>query len=211
MSLWCPQVIAGIGEFDNTLVSRSFSIGLRRKGINEEIIYLDDDYFDEQAKRRSSLESWSAAIEPEFLLRVPVVSNGVGNRMRDNWLTLLKIAQLAGVSWIDKCNDAIQELEIKRKAETSALTTNDLLMDLRDVLGLFSGPEIGSRELLERLLNLPEGDWQFANLGRAISSKWLAQKLRPYGIFAQRRNTGKVYMMADFDETFRRFLPTQNT
>ena len=43
MSLWCPQVIAGIGEFSDTLVSRSISIGLRRKGINEEIIYLDDN------------------------------------------------------------------------------------------------------------------------------------------------------------------------
>ena len=65
--------------------------------------------------------------------------------------------------------------------------------------------------LLERLLDLPEGDWHSANHGRAISSKWLAQKLRPYGIVAQRRNTGKVYMMADFGETFWRFLPTQTT
>ncbi|NDD43419.1 MAG: DUF3631 domain-containing protein, partial [Rhodobacteraceae bacterium] len=32
--------------------------------------------------------------------------------MRDNWLPLLQIAQLAGVKWVEKCNDAIQELEI---------------------------------------------------------------------------------------------------
>ena len=88
--------------------------------------------------------------------------------------------------------DAIQELEINRKAEKIGLTTNDLLLDLREVLNAFSGPEIGSRELLERLLSLPDADWQSANHGRAISSKWLAQKLRPYGIVAQRRNTGKV-------------------
>ena len=211
MSLWCPQVIAGIGDFEDTLISRSISIGLRRKGINEEIIYLDDRYFDEQAEMRSALENWSNTIDPKVLLRVPPVPDGVGNRMRDNWLPLLQIAQLAGVSWVEKCNDAIQELEMKRKAETSALTTNDLLLDIREVLNQFSGPEIGSRELLERLLDLPEGDWHSANHGRAISSKWLAQKLRPYGIVAQRRNTGKVYMMADFDETFRRFLPTQTT
>ena len=72
----------------------------------------------------------------------------------------------------------------------------------------FSGPEIGSRELLERVLAYPDGDWHSANHGRGISSKWLAQKLRPYGIVAHRRNTGKVYMMADFDETFLRFLPS---
>jgi hypothetical protein len=57
MSLWCPQVIAGIGDFEDTLISRSISIGLRRKGINEEIIYLDDRYFDEQAEMRSALEN----------------------------------------------------------------------------------------------------------------------------------------------------------
>jgi hypothetical protein len=50
-------VIAGIGDFEDTLISRSISIGLRRKGINEEIIYLDDRYFDEQAEMRSALEN----------------------------------------------------------------------------------------------------------------------------------------------------------
>ena len=66
------------------------SIGLRRKGINEEIIYLDDRYFDEQAEMRSALENWSNTIDPEVLLRVPPVPDGVGNRMRDNWLPCCK-------------------------------------------------------------------------------------------------------------------------
>ena len=207
MSLWCPQVIAGIGDFEDTLISRSISIGLRRKGINEEIIYLDDRYFDEQAEMRSALENWSNTIDPKVLLRVPPVPDGVGNRMRDNWLPLLQIAQLAGVSWVEKCNDAIQELEIKRKAETSALTVNDLLMDLREVLSTFTGPEIGSNELLQLLLFQSDGDWHSANNGRTITSKWLAMKLRPYGIMAQRRSKCNVYMLADFEDAFKRYLP----
>ena len=207
MSLWCPQVIAGIGEFDDTLVSRSISIGLRRKGINEEIIYLDDSYFDAQAEARTSIENWSNALDPTVLLRVPVVPDGVGNRMRDNWLPLLQIAQLADVSWIEKCNDAIEELEIKRKAEAAALTVNDLLVDLREVLRTFSGPEIGSSALLELLQGLPEGDWHIANNGRTITSKWLAKQLRPYSITPYRRRTGNVYMLADFEDAFNRYLP----
>ena len=207
MSLWCPQVIAGIGDFEDTLISRSISIGLRRKGINEEIIYLDDRYFDEQAEMRSALENWSNTIDPKVLLRVPPVPDGVGNRMRDNWLPLLQIAQLAGVSWVEKCNDAIQELEIKRKAETSALTVNDLLMDLREVLSTFTGPEIGSNELLQLLLFQSDGDWHSANNGRTITSKWLAVKLRPYGIMAQRRSKRNVYLLADFEDAFKRYLP----
>ena len=207
MSLWCAQAIAGIGDFSDTLISRSISIGLRRKGINEEIIYLDDGYFDDQAEMRSALENWSNTIDPELLLRVPPVPDGVGNRMRDNWLPLLQIAQLAGVSWVEKCNDAIQELEIKRKTETSALTVNDLLMDLREVLSTFTGPEIGSNELLELLLFQSDGDWHSANNGRTITSKWLAIKLRPYGITTQRRSKCNVYMLADFEDAFKRYLP----
>ena len=207
MSLWCPQVIAGIGEFSDTLVSRSISIGLRRKGINEEIIYLDDGYFDEQAEMRSALQNWSNTIDPEVLITVPSIPDGVGNRMRDNWLPLLQIAQLAGASWVEKCHDAIQVLEIKRKAETSALTVNDLLMDLREVLRKFTGPEIRSSELLERLLCISEGDWHSANNGRTITSKWLAMKLRPYGITVQRRSDCNVYMLADFEDAFKRYLP----
>jgi len=207
MSLWCPQVIAGIGGFDDTLVSRSISIGLRRKGINEEVTYLDDAYFDAQAEARTSIENWANAIDPSVLLKLPVVPDGVGNRMRDNWLPLLQIAQLASVSWIEKCNDAIQELEIKRKTEATALTFNDLLLDLREVLRTFIGPEIGSSALLELLQGLPEGDWHVANNGRTITSKWLAKQLRPYSITPYRRRTGNVYMLADFEDAFNRYLP----
>ena len=56
---------------------------------------------DEQAEMRSALENWSNTIDPKVLLRVPPVPDGVGNRMRDNWLPLLQIAQLAGVSWVE--------------------------------------------------------------------------------------------------------------
>ena len=118
--------------------------------------------------------------------------------MRDNWLPLLQIAQLAGVSWTEKCNDAIQELEIKRKVEATAITSNDLLLDLREVLRTFSGSKIGSSALLELLQGLPEGDWHIANNSRTITSKWLAQRLRPYSITPYRRRAGNVYMLVDF-------------
>ena len=92
-------------------------------------------------------------------------------------------------------------------SNSAALTVNDLLLDLREVLNKFIGPEIGSSELLERLNRLSEGDWHVANNGRAITSKWLAQRLRPYSITPYRRRTGNVYMLADFEDAFNRYLP----
>ena len=87
------------------------------------------------------------------------------------------------------------------------MTVNDLLMDLREVLSAFTGPEIGSNELLQLLLLQSDGDWYAANSGRSITSKWLARKLRPYGITAQRRSKFNVYMLADFEDAFKRYLP----
>ena len=207
MSLWCPQVIAGIGDFEDTLISRSISIGLRRKGINEKIVYMDDGYFDDQTEMRSFLENWSTTIDSRVLLRVPPVPDGVGNRMRDNWLPLLQIAQLAGVSWVEKCNDAIQELEIKRKAETSALTVNDLLMDLREVLSTFTGPEIEAMSYCNSFCSNLMATGILQKNGRTITSKWLAVKWCLHGIMAQRRSKCNVYMLADFEDAFKRYLP----
>jgi len=70
-----------------------------------------------------------------------------------------------------------------------------------------SGPEIGSSALLELLQGLPEGDWHIANNGRTITSKRLAQKMRQYSITPYRRRTGNVYMLADFEDAFNRYLP----
>ena len=102
---------------------------------------------------------------------------------------------------------AVNSEKIKRKAEATAITFNDLLLDLREVLRTFIGPEIGSSALLELLQSLPEGDWNIANSGRAITSKWLAKQLRPYSITPYRRRTGNVYMLTDFEDAFNRYLP----
>ena len=99
---------------------------------------------------------------------------------------------------------AIQSL---LEGQATALTVNDLLIDLREVLRTFIGPEIGSSALLELLQGLPEGDWHVANNGRTITSKWLAKQLRPYSITPYRRRTGNVYMLADFEDAFNRYLP----
>ena len=192
MSLWCPQVIAGIGEFGDTLTSRSILIGLRRKGINELIIDLDDTYFEANASIRNWLSEWSENLVRDELSVVPYVPDGIGNRIRDNWLPLLKIAALAGGDWIEKANAAIQELEINHKAESSEIGISELLWDLREILINFSGPEIPSSELLKQLLYNSESNWNTAHQGRAINSKWLVKRLRPYSIVPRSRNKANV-------------------
>lgn len=58
-SLWCPQVIAGIGEFEDTLMSRSIVIGLRRKLAAEKVRRMPISYFEHQEMVRGFLSEWA--------------------------------------------------------------------------------------------------------------------------------------------------------
>lgn len=207
MSLWGAQAIAGIGEFDNTLESRSIKIGLRRKGENENVTEIDDTYFDAQSTMRGWLASWSSNVAKQNLLIEPIMPSEIGNRRRDNWKPLFQIAQLAGEEWIKKGFAALEELELKRKSNTAVSQSNELLADLRHILSDYTGPEISSSELLKKLLRQNESEWDRANHGRAITSKWLLKQLRPYGITAHRRNQFNAYMLADLQDAFDRYLP----
>ena len=67
-----------------------FQISFMRKGINELIIDLDDTYFEANASIRNWLSEWSENLARDELSVVPNVPDGIGNRIRDNWLPLLK-------------------------------------------------------------------------------------------------------------------------
>lgn len=206
MSLWCPQVIAGIGEFPDTLTSRSIVIGLRRKGAGELVDYLSDSLFEEFRAHREELKELADGIQPAQLLTTPSMPEKAVNRVGDNWTPLFQIAVLAGNERVERTTSAFQELEVKRKQFGAIPTDSDLLADIRLVVSNCDAPEIPSGKLLQRLLALPEGDWHRANSGREITSKWLANRLRPYGIVPRRKAAGNVYLMADFVDTFTRYL-----
>lgn len=207
--LWCAQAIAGIGEFADTIHSRSIVIGLRRKGANEDIVYLDDQFFDEQVDIRTALESISAETGKAVLeLDVPKPASAV-NRRWDNWKPLFQVAALAGGGWPVRARDAFEELEVTQKAYSSEMSSNELLLALRDLIDAKSPPEISSTVLLDTLLRSAP-DWHTANNGRAITAKWLTGQLRPYGVQARKRAKCNVYLIADLADAFNRYLPPQN-
>ena len=117
------------------------------------------------------------------------------------------MAALDGGDWIEKANAAIQEHEVKHKEEISEIGISDLLLDLREILINFSGPEIPSSELLNQLLYNSESNWNTAHQGRAINSKWLVKLLRPYSIVPRRRRKANVFLLSDLHDAFKRYLP----
>ena len=101
----------------------------------------------------------------------------------------------------------LEELELKRMANTAVSQANESLADPRHIMSDYTGPEFSSSELLKKLLRQNESEWNRANQGMAITSKWLLKQLRPYGITADRRKQFNAYMLADLKDAFDRYLP----
>jgi uncharacterized protein DUF3631 len=53
--------------------------------------------------------------------------------------------------------------------------------------------------------------WLALRRGKAVTEMWLAQQLRPYGVHPKTiwigETAAKGYLEADFEETFRRYIP----
>ncbi|WP_340299883.1 DUF3631 domain-containing protein [Roseobacter sp. HKCC-CH-9351] len=206
LSLWCPQVIAGIGEFEDTLMSRSIVIGLRRKLTSEQVRRMHIGYFEGQEFIRKFLHDWSESAAPSTSqLDLPPQA---GNRMQDNWEPLFRVASMAGNIWKTKALKAFDVIEVQRKPDKVTSSGSELLADIREIVKDEITPEVPSNALLDKLLYHPDNDWMAGNNGRPITGKWLAKTLRVYGVHPQRRTAHNVYLMADLEEAFKRYLPS---
>ena len=205
-SLWCPQVIAGIGEFEDTLMSRSVVIGLRRKLAAEKVRRMPISYFEEQENIRRFLRDWADSDTPSS--NQITLPHEAGNRMQDNWEPLCHVAAMAGESWVERALRAFDVIEIQRKPDKVSSSGSELLIDIQEILKFQTTPEVQSKVLLDKLLSHSDSDWTSVNHGRPITSKWLAKILKLYGIRSQRRAACNVYLLADFEEAFKRYLPS---
>jgi putative DNA primase/helicase len=204
-SLWCPQAIAGIGEFEDTLMSRSIVIGLRRKLTSEQVRRMHIRYFEDQEFIRKFLIDWSESATPSTaVLELPTEA---GNRMQDNWEPLFRVAAMAGDTWVTRALRAFDVIEVQRKSDKVASSGSELLAEIREILKAEVAPEVASNVLLDKLLYHHDGEWMTANNGRSITGKWLAKTLKLYGVRPQRRAACNVYLLADLEEAFRRYLP----
>lgn len=206
LSLWCPQVIAGIGEFEDTLMSRSIVIGLRRKLASEHVNRMHIRYFEDQDFVRKFLLDWSKRASPSASQLV--LPPQAGNRMQDNWEPLFRVAYMAGDTWIARAKKAFEVIEVLRKPDKVTSFGSELLADIREILKAEVAPEVASNALLDKLLCHRDSDWMTAHNGRPITGKWLAKTLKLYGIRPQRRSAFNAYLLADLEEAFKRYLPT---
>ena len=206
-SLWTPQVIAGIGQQEDTLMSRSICVNLRRKMQSETVASVASDYFELLEDLRIHVANWTAQINlTDHTWEIP--SQG-SDRAKDNWKPLFVIASKAGGGWIDKAHAAYEQLEVNSKASKSISVGTELLIDIRRIIARKDVGQIRASELRQKLNLLEDSEWNSFNGYKGITQKWLSNKLKGYGVETERTRDANVYLTNELEELFKRYLPPE--
>lgn len=224
--VFCPKVIAGIGDLPDTLADRCVRIELRRRARTEAVqrfrrriaktgAVLSIDGTDTirmrmEGHRDDLLEHLQAADDP-------VLPDALDDRAQDVWEPLLAIADLAGRVWPQRARDAAIALSgVKDDSETPRTR---LLALVGHVMA--DRPNVATAHLLHALSlddTGPWSDWWDAreNAPAKGAARRLATMLRPFGArpkaFRQDRPDGsqevvRGYMRDDLADAFARYLP----
>ena len=175
--------------------------------VDEKVEPLTLDFFEEQECIRNNLKSWAAQAPKDIAGFKPVFEGRQSNRARDNWTPIFQVAEVASKAWSDKTRGAFQEIEENRKRYKTTSSGAELLSDIRELLGDEKHTDIRSATLLQNLLSKEDADWNRANNGREITQKWLAGKLKLYGVHPRKRTAFNVYLRTELEEVFKRYLP----
>lgn len=208
-STYCPKAIAGIrlDTLHATLTSRSITLPLRRKKPTETTENLRHAPAEQFEVLQRKLLRWSADHAIDFAQARPIMG-GLSNRDADNWEPLFVIAQLAGGTWPEKIR--LAALQIVGGAEDSPSLEQELLAGIKSSFDRRKVAKLATSTLIEDLTGDELAPWATFNHGFPIRPRQLASRLKSYGIAPKTLRAGAVtfkgYELADFADTFDRFL-----
>jgi hypothetical protein len=203
--VWCAKAIAGIGEQDDTLTSRSVVISLRRKLVSETVKPVRFNMFLKYEAIRESLAAWAANFEPISEQEMEPFLKATTDRGTDNWLALGIIAKRINPEWVERVQTALATIEV-RQSDGLQSAGVQLLSDVRDVVSESSRPEWSSTDLYNAVVHNDENDWSVFNHGRPITKKKFTQMLGDFGIKPTKRSNANVFYVADLEDAFERYL-----
>lgn len=210
-STWAPKAIALIGRLHDTLADRSIPIEMRRRLPGETVERLREDAADRYFETRRRAARWAADSLDALRHADPEIPPGLHDRAADSWGPLLAIADAAGGAWPARARRAAVELSGDDGCDETSVRVL-LLGDLRDLF-LELGERITSAAIVERLVAMEERPWPEWHRGRPMTPRQVARLLAPFGVGPKAirlpsEGVGKGYIMADFEEVFARYLPS---
>ena len=131
-SVWSPVALAAIGRLPGTVEGRSILIRLRRRRADEPIQPFRLDRSPRLAVIASMAARW--AVDNLGVLKPadPIMPDGIHNRVADNLLPLLAVADCAGGEWPDRARSALVALS-GRGDDDARRAGVQLLSDLREL------------------------------------------------------------------------------
>jgi hypothetical protein len=217
--VFAPKALAGLstGQLPDTLVSRSITLGLKRKLASEPV----ERFRRKEAESAAdSLKEAARSLADHHVERLtesrPNLPDELGDRAQDVWEPLLALADLAGGEWPSKARRAAVVLSARDDEESRGV---QLLRDTRTIFDARpSADRIATADYLESLAPFEEspwgGWWWDSNEGRPRpgAAHKLARMLRPFDIAPQNLNMGdgrvvKGYYRSSFTDAWARFLP----
>ncbi len=168
-STGCASMFAGIGELPPTLQDRSIVMRLRRAKPGEVAHHIKNGMCDDLHDCGRKLARWSQDL-PEW----PEISlpKNLSNRIGDNWLPLITIAQIAGGEWPARVESAVEEaLGVHEGGQL-----HDLLADIYEIYG--EQEKMWTSAIVDKLIALDEKPYGECYLGKEISQNWLAKQLK---------------------------------
>ena len=201
--VWCAKAIAGIGNQDDTLTSRSIVISLRRKLVSETVKPVRFNLHQQYEKTRTALADWATNFEQISDHEMDPFLKANTDRGIDNWLALGIIAKRINSDWEQRVQAALDAIEARQNDSLQSPGVQ-LLSDVQNVVSECSRPEWSSTDLYNAVVFNEETDWSVFNHGRPLTKKRFTQMLGNFGIKPTKRSKSNVFYVADLEDAFQR-------
>jgi hypothetical protein len=209
-STFSPKAIAGIGKLPDTVADRSIPIRLKRAAPGEIVErFRLRNVMPEAEALRGRIQTWCDSVASILRDARPVLPEQLSDRQQDGAEPLLAIADAAGSGWPENARASVVQLCTDSQNADDSIGVR-LLTDIRHVLEARDTEKISSTDLVDALAAIETSPWGEWSHGRPITAPKLARLLRPFGVtphtIRMGSDTSKGYELADFEDSFRRYL-----
>jgi hypothetical protein len=210
-SVFCPKVIAGIGNLPDTVADRSIPIELRRRRPSEKVErFRLRKVGPEALPIHRDVRAWAHAHLDSLSAAEPDLPDELDDRAQDIMEPLLAIADEVGGEWPERSRRAAVGLLTGEEREDAESLGVRLLRDIRGVFDDESSDRLPTGKLLEALHVMEEAPWGSLR-GEALDARGLARLLKPYGVKPEKLREGddtfRGYRRGSFEDAWVRYLP----
>jgi putative DNA primase/helicase len=220
-SVWCPQVISGIGHVKDTVADRCIKIELQRKLRSQKVASTRRRHLGKLQELSQKCARWAADNLQDLHDAEPDVPDAIDDRAADGWELLIAIADHCGGHWKDRARQvAIKLSGGDYQADSDEDIGTQLLRDIRVVLKErgyvdhagavrkdIKEKRVRSLHLVSWLVDLEDRPWREFIKDRPLTPNKMASILRDFHITPRGSRTSRGYRLDAFERAFERYLP----